>query len=216
MICIGLVDDHVLLRNGLAALVNSFPGCKVVFEAGNGKELMQKLKPKSPPDVVLMDITMPVMDGYAATKWLSVNHPTVKVLALSMLDDEQAIIRMLHHGAKGFILKDCEPIELQLAISAVANKGFYHSELVSGKIMQSMQNGGGVNAAAKPTVVFTDREMELLLLACTEKPYREIAEEMGISQRTVEGYCDNLYQKTGVKTRIGLVIYAIKNGLLEL
>ena len=134
---VALVDDHSLLRIGLAQLVQSL-GYEVPFEADDGKEFMEKLDKANLPDLVLMDINMPEMDGFETTQWLKQNHPDVKVLALSMYDNENSIIRMLKCGAKGYILKDSEPAELKAAIEDVMNKGYYYSDLVSGKLIHAI------------------------------------------------------------------------------
>jgi two-component system, NarL family, invasion response regulator UvrY len=212
MATIALADDHVLLRNGLAALVTSL-GHAVLFEADNGQQLTEKIVGCT-PDLILMDINMPHMDGYATTQWLKENHPDVKVLALSMYDNEASIIRMLKCGAKGYILKDSEPAELKAAIDAVLNKGFYYSDLVSGKLIHAINRiedgGNDVHALAK----LNDRETDFLKYACTEMTYKEIADKMFVSPRTVDGYRDALFEKLHVKTRVGLVMYAIKNGIV--
>jgi two-component system, NarL family, invasion response regulator UvrY len=212
MATIALADDHVLLRNGLAALVTSL-GHAVLFEADNGQQLTEKIK-TAEPDLILMDINMPQMDGYATTQWLKQNHPDVKVLALSMYDNEASIIRMLKCGAKGYILKDSEPAELKAAIDAVLNKGFYYSDLVSGKLIHAINKiedgGNDVHALTK----LNDRETDFLKYTCTEMTYKEIADKMFVSPRTVDGYRDALFEKLHVKTRVGLVMYAIKNGIV--
>ena len=208
-----LVDDHVLLRNGLAGLVKNL-GHEVLFEASNGKELIEKLTPDSLPQIVLMDINMPEMDGYESSYWLKANYPEIKVLALSMYDNENAIIRMLKNGTKGYILKDSDPAELQQALEALMNKGFYYSELVSGKLVNainSMNTDGAINV-----VKLNEREISFLKWTCTELNYKDIAEKMFISPRTVDGYRDSLFDKLKVKSRIGLVIYAIRNGIVDL
>src|SRR3954464_407526 len=135
-----LVDDHVLLRKGLASLIKTFETYGVLFEADNGKDFISRLKPKSIPDIVLMDINMPEMDGYDAALWLKNNYPDVKVLALSMYDNENAIIRMFKAGAKGYILKDCDPAELKTALDSLVKKGFYYSEMVTGRLIHSINN----------------------------------------------------------------------------
>lgn len=212
MATIALADDHVLLRNGLASLVSSL-GHTVLFEADNGEKLTEKIK-ATEPELILMDINMPQMDGYATTQWLKENHPDVKVLALSMYDNEASIIRMLKCGAKGYILKDSEPAELKAAIDAVLNKGFYYSDLVSGKLIHAINKiddgGNDVSALAK----LNDRETDFLKYACTEMTYKEIADKMYVSPRTIDGYRDALFEKLHVKTRVGLVMYAIKNGIV--
>src|SRR6266849_339519 len=135
---VALVDDHTLLRNGLANLVRNYSDYAVLFEADNGKEFIKELKPKYLPDIVLLDINMPEMDGYETALWLKKNHPEIKVLALSMYDNENAIIRMLKNGAKGYILKDIDPTEFRLALDALIRKGFYYSEMITGKLIHAV------------------------------------------------------------------------------
>ena len=212
---IALADDHILLRNGLANLVQS-QGYTVLFEADNGTDFIKKLNPLLLPDIVLMDINMPQMDGFATTRWLKQNYPQVKVLALSMYDNEAAVIRMLQAGAKGYILKDCEPTELLMAITSLINKGFYYSELVSGRLINAINKMEDTGAEKSTNILITEREAEFLQLLCTDLSYKEIADKMNISPRTVDGYRDNLFHKLTIKTRIGLVIYAIKNQLVNL
>lgn len=211
---IALADDHSLLRIGLAQLVESL-GNTVLFEADNGKELLQKLDKKNLPDVVLMDINMPEMDGFQTTQWLKQNHPDVKVLALSMYDNETSIIRMLKCGAKGYILKDAEPSELKAAIDAVMTKGFYYSDLVSGKLMHAINKMDDDGEGFKNLVPLNDRETDFLKYTCTELTYKEIADKMFVSPRTIDGYRDALFEKLHVKTRVGLVMYAIRNGIVN-
>lgn len=210
---IALADDHSLLRIGLAQLVESL-GNTILFEADNGKELLDKLDKKNLPDVVLMDINMPEMDGFQTTQWLKQNHPDVKVLALSMYDNETSIIRMLKCGARGYILKDSEPAELKAAIHAVMEKGFYYSELVSGKLMHAINKMDDEGEGLKSLVPLNDRETDFLKYSCTELTYKEIADKMFVSPRTIDGYRDALFEKLHVKTRVGLVMYAIKNGIV--
>jgi two-component system, NarL family, invasion response regulator UvrY len=214
MATIVLTDDHVLLRNGLAALVKSL-GHTVLFEADNGKDFCSKLNIKTLPDVVLLDINMPEMDGYETAQWIKENHPDIKVLALSMYDNENSIIRMLKAGAKGYILKDSEPAELKAAIDALVSKGYYYSDLVSGKLIHAINKiedeGSTVNTLAN----LNERETDFLKYACTEMTYKEIADKMFVSPRTIDGYRDGLFDKLHVKTRVGLVMYAIKNGIVS-
>ena len=211
-----LVDDHVLLRNGLANLIESFGNYKVLFQADNGKDFIEKLKPGILPEVVLMDINMPEMDGYETAIWLKDNHPHIKVLALSMYDNENAVIRMFKAGAKGYILKDCDPAELKAALDAVITKGFYYSEMVTGKLIHTINTLDEKDHQAKNIIKLNDREIMFLKLACTELTYKEIADKMFLSPRTIDGYRDDLFQKLNVKTRVGLVMYAIKNGIITL
>ncbi|MFM6925871.1 MAG: response regulator [Ferruginibacter sp.] len=210
-----LVDDHSLLRNGLASLVES-QGNTVLFEADDGKEFIAKLDPANLPQLVLMDINMPGMDGFETTQWLKQNHPQVLVLALSMYDNETSIIRMLKCGAKGYILKDSEPAELKTAIEDILNKGFYYSDLVSGKLMHAINKLDDETDDLKNLVPLNDRETDFLKYACTEMTYKEIADKMFVSPRTIDGYRDALFEKLKLKTRVGLVMYAIKHGIVHL
>jgi two-component system invasion response regulator UvrY len=210
-----LVDDHVLLRNGLAELVKSL-GHTVLFEADNGKDFTARLDAGSLPDIVLLDINMPEMDGFETANWIKINHPEIMVLALSMYDNETSIIRMLKCGAKGYILKDSEPAELKAAIHALMNKGFYYSDLVSGKLMHAINKMDDDSDGLKSLAPLNDRETDFLKYTCSEFTYKEIADKMYVSPRTIDGYRDALFEKLHVKTRVGLVMYAIKNGIVNI
>jgi two-component system, NarL family, invasion response regulator UvrY len=213
MISIALADDHVLLRNGLANLLRSL-GYNVLFEADHGDELIAKIKESEEPDIVLLDINMPKKDGYDTALWLKRNFPLVKVLALSMYDDEKAIIRMLKNGAGGYILKDCHPNELNQAIQSLMSKGFYYSEMVTGRLIHSINSTDDDGTGTGSMNGLNDREIEFLKYAATEMTYKEIAEKMNLSPRTIDGYRDALFEKLELKSRVGLVLYAIKNGLV--
>jgi two-component system invasion response regulator UvrY len=205
-----VADDHVVLRNGLAELIRKL-GYTVLFESSNGKELIESLDKDNLPDVVLMDINMPQMDGFAATHWLKINYPKIKVLALSMYDDEGAIIRMLKSSARGYLLKSAEAEDLKRAIDSVYSKGFYYSEMVTGTLFRSVNE----NEEAGKVANLNERETHFLTLASTEMTYKEIADEMYVSPRTVDGYRETLFEKLNVKSRIGLVLFAIKNRIVH-
>jgi two-component system, NarL family, invasion response regulator UvrY len=209
-----LTDDHILLRNGLAALVKSL-GHTVLFEADNGKDFISKLDKNNCPDVVLMDINMPEMDGYDTAQWIKANYWDIKILALSMYDNENAIIRMLKCGAKGYILKDSEPGELKAAIDALLTKGYYYSDLVSGKLIHAINKIDDEGSDVNTVNNLNERETDFLKYACTELTYKEIADKMFVSPRTIDGYRDGLFEKLHVKTRVGLVMYAIKHGVVN-
>jgi len=213
---IALADDHILMREGLSSLINSFSNYSVLFEADNGKQFIDKLNPAKLPDLVLMDITMPEMDGYSTTSWIRVNYPMIKVIALSVMDDESAIIRMLKSGARGYLLKNSKPDELKQALDTVTSKGYYFNELVSNRLINSINKIGDKDSALRKVVNLTEREKEFLILLCSEKPYKEIAEEMFVSPRTIDSYRDTLFEKLHVKTRVGLVLFAIKNKVIEI
>ena len=135
---IAVVDDHIMFRKGLAVLINKFPGYHVMFEAANGKEFIDRLNPILLPDIVLLDVNMPEMDGYETAEWLRIHQPGIKVLALSMMDTETAIFKMVKQGAKGYLLKDAEPEELKLAFDEVLNHGYFYNDLVTPEIVQSL------------------------------------------------------------------------------
>jgi two-component system invasion response regulator UvrY len=213
MISVALVDDHRLLRNGLCNFIKSSPRFQVLFEADNGKEMQEKLNPDQMPDIILMDINMPVMDGYVSTQWLNHNHPGVKVLALSMYDGEECIIRMLRCGARGYLLKDSEPSELLQAMDEVQSQGFYYTPMVSRHIVHLIH--GTNDKDNKNTATLTEREIELLQHMASELTYKEIADKMFLSPKTIEGYREKICEKLQIKTRVGLVMYAIKNGIVK-
>jgi two-component system invasion response regulator UvrY len=213
---VALVDDHVLLRNGLANLVQSFASYSVLFEAAHGRDLIEQLTQSTTPDIVLLDINMPEMDGYDTALWLKKNFPEIKVLALSMYDTESSIIRMLRNGARGYLLKDIDPPELKTALDSLVKKGFYYSEAITGKLIHAVNSIDSTENILKAIVALNEKEIEFIKLACTELTYKEIAERMNLSPRTIDGYRDTLFEKLNVKTRVGLAMYAIKNGIVTI
>jgi DNA-binding NarL/FixJ family response regulator len=210
---IALVDDHTMFRKGLAVLIGLFPGYKVLMDVANGQEFIDQLDPDQLPDIVLLDIHMPIMDGYSTAAWLRVRHPDIKVLALSTMDSETTIIKMIQQGARGYILKDADPKELQVAFEEIVAKGYYYNEMLTRKVIQSIHQGAS-DSSLLPKI--SDREMEFLKHACSEKNYQQIAGEMFVSERTVDGYRESLFKKFNVTNRVGLVLYAIRNHLVQL
>lgn len=206
------MDDHNLLRKALAKLISSFENYIVLFEGDSGREIKARIAQHIIPDIILLDVNMPDMDGYETVRWLSKNYPQVKVLALSMFSDESTIIRMLRLGAKGYILKNIEPEELKLALDSIMKKDFYLSEFISGKIISGLHKDLG---NSEEEIQLTDKEKEFLRLVCSELTYKDIADKMFVSHRTVDNYRNTLFEKIKVRTRVGLVMYAIKNGLAE-
>ena len=213
---IAIADDHTMFRKGLSVLINLFPGYEVLFDAANGKELINKLDSNQLPDIVLMDINMPVMDGYSTTEWLQNNYPQVKVLALSTMDAETAIIKMIKSGAKGYVLKDADTEELTLAFDQVIHRGYFYNETITKKVMQVVGQIADLKNKSGTFVNLSQREIEFLKLTCTELSYKEIADKLIVSVRTVEGYRDTLCEKLDLRTRVGLAMYAVKNGLATL
>lgn len=216
MFKVALADDHTLIREGLASLINSFSNYQVVFEADSGKQFVETINVQNLPDIVLMDITMPEMDGYETTCWLKTNYPEIRVIALSVMDDENAIIRMLRSGAKGYLLKSSKPAELKQAMDMIINRGYYINELVSNKLINSINKIDNDDNSLKKVLNLTEREIEFLKHLCSEKTYKEIADKMFLSPRTVDSYRDNLFLKLQIKSRIGLVLFAIKNKIVDI
>lgn len=214
---IALVDDHTLLRNGLAALVNSFEGYSVLFEASNGKDFIRQLDTFPSPDIVLLDITMPEMNGVETAEWIKKNLPDAKVLVLSVMDIDTIIISMLKRGARGYILKDSKPGVFKQALDSVRDTGFFMNELVSNKMLNyvTMKDDEQVQQVSLISDL-SENELTFLQLVCTEMTYKEIAMKMELSPRTIDNYRDELLKKLKVQSRTGLVIFAIKYGLYKL
>lgn len=211
---IAIVDDHQIVSEAIAGLINALPQFNVLYEVRNGKELLQKLaNKKNVPDLILLDINMPIMNGFETASWLHENLPEVPFVALSMNDDDESIIKMLKLGAKGYLIKDIDSDELLIALDEVLKKGFYYTDLVTSKLLYNLNSD---NPAKGKLPQLKDKEMEFIRLACTEMTYKEIAETMFVSPKTVDGYRDDLFQKLNVKNRIGLAMYAIKQGWVEL
>jgi DNA-binding NarL/FixJ family response regulator len=204
-----IVDDHRLFRSGIASLISNLPQYKILFEAGDGAELTGKLTPKLKPDILLLDINMPRKDGIETAQWIRSNYPDVKIIVLSMFEDAEKVLQMIKIGVKGYLLKDAEPAEFELALAKVADGDVYYPEFVTKHLIHNFNQQAEM-------VKLNSREIEFLKLAGSELTYKEIADQMCISARTVDGYRDQLFEKLQIKSRVGLVLYAIKNKLIEL
>ena len=204
-----VVDDHTLLSQAISELVNSFNNFNTLYTCKNGKEFLTKIKdPDWIPEIVLMDINMPILNGIETTKELSKGYPEIKVIALSVEEDEDTILDMLRSGAKGYLMKDTKKEVLKEAMEQVLSKGYYYTNTVSQILMDNLNK-----SEEKP--LLKEREIEFIKLACSEKTYKEIADLMCLSPKTIEGYRDSLYEKLQIKNRIGLVLYAIRNNLFH-
>lgn len=198
-----VVDDHNLLSEAIGGLVQDFNDFEVIQLCKNGKDLLDYLENSgNAPNLVLMDIKMPIMNGVETTEVLREKYPSIRVLALSIEEDENTILQMLRAGARGYLLKDIKKEILEKALLQVMEKGHYYTNTISQLLAESL---------GKETVELKDREMEFIKLACTEMTYKEIAEIMCLSPKTVEGYRDQLYQRLQIKNRMGLMLYAIRN-----
>ena len=208
-----IVDDHVLLRDALVPLINNFDECKVLGTASNGAELIKDLDFGVKPDLIILDLNMPVMDGYATANWLKVNRPEIKILILTMFDSEVPLIRLLQTGVRGFLKKDIYPDDLKTAILTVAQDGYYYCNSATGKLASFFYRHADGQAAFEKGIL-NEREIDFLKLASTDMTYKEIATNLNISARTIDGLRDGLFEKLDVKSRVGLAIYAVKNGIV--
>ncbi|MBZ0098466.1 MAG: response regulator transcription factor [Taibaiella sp.] len=209
-ILIAIADDHAVVRDSISNMVSGFGKFRVIIKAGNGKELIEQLKKANPfPEICILDIQMPEMNGYETMEYIRKHWPDLKVLALSMLEDEFAIIRMLKLGASGYLSKASDMEELQKALVYIHEKGYYSSEFIASNYFRSIKND------KQPTTNITDRQMEFLKYCCTELSMKEIADKMSISTSTALSYRNALCDKLNLTTRQGLAIYAIKSGIVS-
>lgn len=212
---VALIDDHQLMRKGLAELINGFPNYSVLFEASNGLEMQTLLHPKNLPDIILMDINMPKMNGYESVFWLSNHYPDIPVLALSMINHEESILRMLKLGVKGYLLKDIHPLELKNAMDTLIQQGFLYTDYDTGKVTDTnkLSNNPSISQAIAS---LRPKDLQFISLCCTELSYKEIADLMCVSPRTIDGYRERMFEKFEIKSRVGLAMFAIRNGLVEI
>lgn len=205
-----IVDDHILIAKAISSILANFKQFEVLYECENGKEFQEKCShPSNIPNIVLLDISMPVMDGFETARWLKENHPNVLVMALSMQDDELSLIKMVKSGAKGYLLKNVHPAELENALNTLINRGFYYPDWATDKVFSSIRNEDTVS---EEKISITEREKNFLRYTVTDLSYKEIADQMCCSHRTIEAYRDSLFEKLNLRSRVGLAVYAIKNG----
>ncbi len=214
---LALVDDHKLFRKGLISLIEMVSKTfTILFEADNGIELKQKIDAHNLPNIVLMDVNMPLMDGFASVQWLAENHPQVKVLVVSMIEKEETIVRMLKLGVRGYLCKDVEPNEIGEALQAVASKGYYYTDFITGKLVHSLQFDNQEKPNHLSLDLLNDKEKDFLKWASSELTYAEIADKMFVSPKTIDGYRNSLFEKLKAKSRVGLALYAVRSGLVRL
>jgi DNA-binding NarL/FixJ family response regulator len=212
---VAIADDHVLVRKALSRLINTFPDYFILFEASNGEEVVKIINNRELqlPDILILDVNMPGMNGYETATWINNHFPQIKVLALSMLNDESVIIKMLKSGAKGYIMKNVEPDDLQEAFDSIIKKDFYLPDYISGKVISGLQKDV---LSLNEKIELTPKEKAFLQYLCTELSYKEIAQKMFVSPRTIDDYKSSLCDKLKVKTRVGLVIFGIRYGLIDI
>ena len=204
-ITIGIADDQQLFLRSLSNLINSITGFEVVIEALNGEELLNGMQSLSAvPDIILIDVRMPVMDGPTAVNKITLHYPKIKTIALSMKEDDHSVLMMLRAGCSAYLLKDVHPTELEKALREVYETGYYNSDSFSMHYRRLLRRQSG------DELKLTDREKAFLQLACSDFTYKEIASKMFLSEKTIDGYRESLFQKLNVKSRVGMALEAIK------
>lgn len=211
---IAIADDHKIYRDGLKVGLAADGGLEVVLEAENGEDLINGLE-ASTPDVILMDLKMPIMDGMEATKEIRKNFNSIKVLVVTMYDDDKFIIHLMENGANGYLLKNADSDEIRKSIHAVYENGYYFNDLVNRALLKKLVLKRDFKPSFNQNIEFTERELEVLKLICEEKTAAEIGKEIFLSPRSIEGIRTKLIEKVGVRNTAGLVMFAIKNGIVE-
>lgn len=209
---VGLVDDHQLFLKSLSLMLESFNAYDVTLEASNGKDLQQKIAGRRElPDIILIDVNMPVMNGVETAQWLTDNHPDIKLVALSMNADDNTIIAMFKAGCCAYLLKDAHPTELEKALEEVHKRGYYNADAGNINFRRIL-----MKADENEDLVLSDREKVFLVHACSELTYKQIAAEMHLAERTIDGYREALFKKMNVQSRVGLCLEALRRGLVQL
>ena len=208
-ISIGIVDDHQLFLKSLCMMLQSFNEYDVVIEAANGKDLQEKMSTTTIPEIMLIDVNMPVMDGIATATWINQNYPSVKLVALSQNDGDKTIIGMIKAGCCAYLLKDTHPNELEKALHEIYTRGYYNADVSNVNYRRLLQ-------FEKDSLNITDKEKTFLQYVCSDMTYKQIAFKMGLSERTVDGYRESLFHKLKVQSRVGLALEAIRKELVTL
>lgn len=209
---IGVADDQQLFLKSLATLINTFRHFSACIEASNGEDLLEKLAlAEEKPEIILLDVNMPEMDGPAAAREVTSRYPNIKCVALSMKDDDTTIIRMLKAGCCAYLIKDIHPNELEKALEEVQSKGYYNADMVNINFRRLL-----LHSDQQSEINLTDRERVFLRLACSDLTYKQIAAQMNLAERTIDGYRESLFHKLNVQSRVGMALEAIRKNLVEL
>jgi DNA-binding NarL/FixJ family response regulator len=211
---VAIADDHKIFRKGVILSLRHYSNIRFVLEAENGQQLLEGLK-ETKPDVILMDLRMPVKDGIETTKYISAHYPNIFVLVLTMHDEEKFVIHLMENGANGYLLKSTDPVEIKKAITDVVQKGYYLNNFVNKILLKKSQSKNKSVPSLQNTLEISDREKEVLQYICMEHTSQEIGEKMNISPRTVESIKERLMERFGLKNTAGLVFFAVKNNLIE-
>jgi DNA-binding NarL/FixJ family response regulator len=214
LIKVAIADDHKIFRKGVILSLRQYTNIKFVLEAENGDELLNGL-PENQPDVILMDLRMPLKDGIEATKIVSKNYPNIHIIVLTMYEDERFVAHLMENGANGYLLKSAEPSEIRKAIQEVVSRGYYLNNYVNRILLKKSHSKQKTIPSLNSEVVLNDKEREVIKLLCMEFTAAEIAQKMEISPRTVEAIKDRLMERFGAKNTAGLVFFAVKNNLID-
>ena len=211
---IAIADDYKIFREGLKVGLSADENFEVIFEADNGEDLLKALETAT-PDVIIMDLKMPIMDGMEATKEVRKKYPAIKVLVVTMYDDDKFIIHLMENGANGYLLKNTEPDEIRKSIYCVHENGYYFNDVVNKALLKKLVLKNNLKPSFNQNVELTERELEVLKLICEEKTAAEIAKDIFLSPRSVEGIRQRLIEKIGVRNTAGLVMFAVKNSMVD-
>lgn len=208
---VALTDDHVLLRNALAQLINNFEGFKVILEASTGDELLEKMQAGIVPDLILLDLQMPGLGGRETAKRIREEFPAVYVMMLTMYDTEFTMIQLMQVGVRGFPKKDLDPMQLKYALNEVMQHGYYYSTDTTGKLMNIIQKRHEAHSFLRK--MLTELEIIFLKHTCMSLTYKEIASSMSLHERAIEGLREGLFDKLEIRSRVGLAMFAVKHGI---
>ncbi|HVX26078.1 MAG TPA: response regulator transcription factor [Parafilimonas sp.] len=213
-ITIAIADDYKIFRDGLKLCFDADKNLKVLFDVDNGEELIEALKTQQ-PDIIIMDLNMPLLDGMEATKQIRKKYEDIKILVITMYDSDKFIINLMENGAHGYLLKNAEPKEIIKAIYALHENGYYFNDLVNKALLKKLVMKNNLKPSFNHNIELTEREQEVLKMICEEKTAAEIGKEIFLSPRSVEGIRTRLIEKVGVRNTAGLVMFAVKNGLAD-
>lgn len=211
---VAIADDHKIFRKGVILSLRHYSNLKFVLEADNGEELISHLV-ETQPEVILMDLRMPVKDGIETTKYISRHHPNISVIILTMTEDERFVNHLMENGAHGYLLKTTDPSEIKKAITDVVTKGFYLNNFVNRILLKKAHNKSKIAPSLNSSLDVNDKERNVLRYICMEFTSIEIGDKMGISSRTVESIKERMMERFGLKNTAGLVFFAVKNDLID-
>ena len=212
-ITVGIADDHKIFRKGVILSLRPYTNISFIFEAENGEDLLEKLQGEQ-PDIVLLDLRMPGKDGIETTKEISKRFPNIRILILTMYEDERFVSHLMENGANGYLLKNADPAEIKKAIMEVMARGYYLNNFVNRVLLKKSAKNKTI-PSLNTEINISEKEKEVIRLLCLEFTASEIAQKMEISARTVESIKDRLMERFGLKNTAGLVFYAVKNNLID-